>query len=75
MNKLKQTHNEIMAKVYKWIYFEKMHNIFKNQIVKLIRLLECTMMGIKLHGKILFKMLWMLRMQIMEINSTFLSLL
>jgi hypothetical protein len=28
-----------------------MHNILKNQIVKLIGLLECTMMGIKLYGK------------------------
>jgi hypothetical protein len=52
-----------------------MHNIFKNQIVKLTGLLECTMMGIKLHGKILFKMLWMLRMQMMEIKFIFLGLL
>jgi len=33
MNKLKQTHNEIMAKAYKWIYFEKMHNIFKTKLL------------------------------------------
>lgn len=49
--------------------------IFRNQIVKLIKLLECTMMGIKLHGKILFKMLWMLRMQMMEKKKKNLNLL